>query len=153
MKLNIVQKKEEPLLSRINAEAEVTFDSATPSNKDIRRVLAKSLGKDEKLIDIKGIYNSYGLKQAKVLCYAYESEEALSKIKKEGKKAKEKAEKGKKEQEGKKQEAEAKKEQPKEAPKKEVNAKEAKLDIKKEEKQEPVKEYPKAEEKKEESKK
>ena len=107
MELKILHKKEEPLLSRTRLEGEVLFDKATPSTKEIKSNVAKSLGKDESLVDIEGIYNQYGQKKAKVVCYTYENEDILKKIKIEGKKAKEKAGKAGKQQEG----AEAKEEQ------------------------------------------
>ena len=102
MELKILNKKEEPLLSRIKVESEIEFESATPSEKEVKSGLAKTLGKDEKLLDIKGIYTLYGLKKAKVLCYAYENEEILKRIKIEGRKSKEKKEGAK--EEGKKEE-------------------------------------------------
>ena len=68
--------------------------------------IAKSIGKDESLVDIKGIYNQYGQKKAKIVCYAYDNKDVLKKIKIEGKKAKEKAGKAEKQHEG----AEAKEE-------------------------------------------
>ena len=99
MELKILQKKEEPLLSRTRLEGEVLFDKATPSTKEIKSSFAKSLGKDESLVDIGGIYSQYGQKKAKVVCYAYENKDVLKKIKGETKKAKEKADKAGKEQE------------------------------------------------------
>ncbi|MBI2134810.1 hypothetical protein HYU09_02390 [Candidatus Woesearchaeota archaeon] len=120
MELKISHKKEEPLLSRTRLEGEVTFDNATPSTKEIKSNVAKSIGKDESLVDIRGIYNQYGQKKAKVVCYAYENKDVLKKIKIEGKKTKEKAGKEAK-QEG-------------------AEAKEGKAEEKKEAKQEKAKE-------------
>ena len=79
MELKISQKKEEPLLSRTRLEGEVMFDKATPSTKEVKSSVAKSLGKDESLVDIDGIYNQYGQKKAKVVCYAYENKDVLKK--------------------------------------------------------------------------
>jgi len=81
MELKILDKKEEPLLSRIRMEAEVIFEKATPSGQEVKSNLAKTIGKDEKLIDIKSIYTAFGLKKAKILFYAYENEEILKRIK------------------------------------------------------------------------
>ena|SRR3989338_5807306 len=131
MELKILHKKEEPLLSRTRLEGEVMFDKATPSTKEVKSSVAKSLGKDESLVDIDGIYNQYGQKKAKVVCYAYESLDVLKKIKVEGKKSKEKG-KAVKQQEG----AEAKedkadaKEAKKEEKKSEHKAKETKAEEK-----------------------
>lgn len=91
MELKILQKKEEPLLSRTKVESQIVFEKVTPSNTEVRSSLAKILGKDEKLIEIKGIYNEYGQKKARVVGYAYENEEILKKIRVE-KKAKDKKE-------------------------------------------------------------
>lgn len=98
MEIKILKKTEEPLLSRTRLEGEVLFDKATPSTKEIKSDFAKSLGKDESLVDIKGIYNQYGQKKAMVVCYTYENSDVLKKIKGERKKAKEKADKAGKEQ-------------------------------------------------------
>ena len=80
MELKIINKKEDPLLSRTKVEIEITFDKATPSKAEIKSRLGKDLGKEEKLIVVKGIYMEYGLKKAKNLSYVYESEEALKRI-------------------------------------------------------------------------
>ncbi len=80
MELKIINKKEEPLLSRTRVEAEIAFENATPSKAEIKTQLAKDVGKDEKLVVVKGIYNSYGLKKAKNVSYVYENEDSLKKI-------------------------------------------------------------------------
>ena len=85
MELKILDKKEEPLLSRTRMEAEVLFENATPSGHEVKSKLAKTIGKDEKLIDVKSIYTAFGLKKAKILFYAYENEEILKRIKVEKK--------------------------------------------------------------------
>jgi ribosomal protein S24E len=94
MELKIVNKKEEPLLSRTRVEAEMTFEKATPSREEIKSRLVKELGKDEKLIVVKGIHTYLGSKKAKNLSYVYENEESLKSIeprvkKKTGKKKEE----------------------------------------------------------------
>ena len=50
MELKVLNKKEEPLLSRIKVESEVIFEKATPSEQEVKSNLAKTLGKDEKVI-------------------------------------------------------------------------------------------------------
>lgn len=80
MDLKILSKKEEPLLSRTKIEAEASFDKATPSKSEIRNALAKSLGRDEKLIVVKGLYTGYGVRKAKNVSYAYENEEVMKSI-------------------------------------------------------------------------
>jgi len=113
MELKILRKTEEPLLSRTKVESEVEFDKATPSGQEIKSSLAKKLGKDEKLLDVKNIYTIYGLKKANILCYAYENEEVLKRIKINKKKTEKKAKEG--ESEEKPEAKEEKKEEKKEA--------------------------------------
>ena len=80
MDLKIINKKQDPLLSRTKVEAEIVFEKATPSREEIKSKLAKDLGKDEKLIAVKGIYTDYGLKKARNVSYVYENEESLKRI-------------------------------------------------------------------------
>ena len=93
MELKIISKKEDPLLSRTKIEVEVVFEKATPSSEEIKSKLATDLGKDGKLIVVKGIYTIRGLKKAKNISYVYENEDYLKRIevgkKESGKKAKE----------------------------------------------------------------
>ena len=128
MELKIINKKEDPLLSRTKVESEIIFDKGTVSREEIKNKLCKDFGKDEKLIVVKGIYTEYGLKKAKNLSYVYENEEALNRIEVE-----------KKEKTGKK---EAKPEKP-EAKKEEQKPKEAKEEQKKGEKEAKQEDKPK----------
>jgi len=128
MELKIINKKEDPLLARTKVESEIIFEKGTPSREEITSKLGKDLGKDEKLIVVKGIYTKYGLKKATNLSYVYENEEALKKIEVE-----------KKEKTGKK---EAKPEKP-EAKKEEQKPKEAKEEQKKGEKEAKQEDKPK----------
>ncbi len=120
MNLKIINKKEYPLLSRTKVESEIVFEKSTPSREEIKNKLSEVLGKDGKLIIVKGIYTSYGLKKAKNVAYAYENEESLKRIeaeKKKGKKKKETKKEGKAEsgeQKPKESKAEGKQESPKE---------------------------------------
>ena len=101
MQLKIVNKKEDPLLSRTKVESEIIFGKTTPSREEIKNELVKVLGKDEKLIVVKGIFTSYGLKKAKNLSYVYENEESLKRIEVEKKKKAKKKEIKKEAEEGK----------------------------------------------------
>src|SRR3989338_921943 len=80
MDLKIINKKQDPLLSRVKVEAEIVFEKATPSREEIKSKLAKDLSKDEKLIVVKSIYTDYGLKKARNVSYVYENEEFLKRI-------------------------------------------------------------------------
>jgi len=130
MELNIINKKQDPLFSRIKVESEIIFEKGTPSIAEVKSKLGKDFGKDEKLIVVKGIYTQYGLKKAKNLSYIYENEEALKRIEVEKKektgKKEAKTEKAEEKPEAKKEEKKAKEEQKSEK-------KEAKPEAKKEE--------------------
>lgn len=136
MELKIINKKEDPLLSRTRVESKIAFDKSTPSKDEIKSRLGKDLGKDEKLIVVKGIYTEYGLKKGKNLSYVYENEESLKRIemqkekksKKKGAKPEEKA--AEKPREEKKEAREEQKTGHKEAKKEEQKPKEAKLEEK-----------------------
>ncbi len=88
MELKIISKKEEPLLSRTRVEAELVFEKATPSNEEIKNKMAQSLGKDEKLVAVKNVHTSYGLKKAKITSYIYEDEKLKEKTERKIKKEK-----------------------------------------------------------------
>lgn len=132
VQLKILRKKDEPLLSRTRIESEIVFDKATPSGQEVKSSLAKALSKDEKLLDVLGIYTQFGLKKAKILCYAYENEEVLKRIKIEKKTIEKKAKTEEKPEEVKKEEP--KKEEKAEAKKKETK-KEEKVEAKQEKKE------------------
>jgi len=144
MELNIINKKQDPLFSRIKVESEIIFDKGTISIAEVKSKLGKDFGKDEKLIVVKGIYTQYGLKKAKNLSYVYENEEALKRIEVE---KKEKT--GKKEAKPKKEEKpEAKKEEQKAKEEQKSEKKEAKPEAKKEEKSKESKSEEQSKEKK-----
>ena len=114
MELKIINKKEDPLLSRTKVESEIIFEKTTPSREEIKNELVKVLGKDEKLIVVKGIFTSYGLKKAKNLSYVYENEESLKRIEVEKKKVEGKKKETKKEEKESKPKEKPESEKPKE---------------------------------------
>jgi small subunit ribosomal protein S24e len=126
MSIKIIEKKENPLLSRIKVLAEISFEKATPSNNDVKKQIASEIKADENLVVVKNIYTQYGSTSAKVTALVYNSKEDLEKIepkpKKEEKKPGEQpAEKAEAPKETPKEEA-----KPAEAPKEEAPAKEEK---------------------------
>ena len=80
MSVKIIQKKENPLLSRTEISAEIYFEKATPSNNDVKKQLAAELKVEENRIAIKNIYTAFGFSSAKVKAYTYDSEDSLKKI-------------------------------------------------------------------------
>ena len=142
MEVKILTKTEEPLLSRVKVEGEVAFEAATPSKKDVKASVAKSMKKDIGLVEIDIIDTGYGQHKARVVSYVYETADMITKANKPGKKALEKIKKA--EEEAKQKAEEAKKAA--EETKKEATAKQEASEEK------PAEEEPKAEEKKEETK-
>ncbi|MCK4589975.1 MAG: hypothetical protein KAT77_06025 [Nanoarchaeota archaeon] len=80
MDLKILEKKDNPLLHRLEIEAELTADGPTPSNKDVAKEISKQTKADEKLIVIKHIYSRFGTNQADVLAYVYNNEDSMKEI-------------------------------------------------------------------------
>ena len=127
MELKIISKKEEPLLSRTKVEAEVVFEKATPSREEIKSKMATDLGKDGKLIVVKGIYTIRGLKKAKNISYVYENEDYLKRIEVENKGSEKKAK-----EEVKSEEKPAKKKEEQKTEQKEVKGDEKQKEAKQE---------------------
>ena len=123
LNIEIKNKKDNILLSRIEVEATVSFNKkATPSTEEVKGALSKELEVEKDLIIIKGIKSSFGKTTAEVLAYQYLSKDDIKNIEPKNKQAEEKA---KADAEAAKAPAEEKKEEPK--------AEEAKPEEKKEE--------------------
>ena len=152
MKIEIKNKKDNPLLSRIEVSGIVAFEGVTPSNEQVAQSIASQLKVDASVVKMKHIYTGFGEHEAKFLALVYNSKEELDRIEPKPKKQLEKEQKA---VEAAKKTAEE--EKPAEAPKEEAPAEkkqEAKPEEKKEKapaekKQEAPKQEAKPEEKKE----
>jgi ribosomal protein S24E len=132
MKLEIIEKKEQKLLSRLEVKARTGFEgSATPSNDDVKAAIAKETGKDVKLVVVQNIYTDFGTASATIFAHVYDNEEKLNELETTHKKAKK----------GEAKEGEAAPAQ--EAPKAEEKKEEA--PAKEEKKEKPAEEKPKEE--------
>ena len=80
MKITIQEKKENPLLSRIEFKGNIEFDDITPSNVKLTELLVKETKKDINLIVIKSIYTNFGRKVADFEAIVYDNKEAKDKI-------------------------------------------------------------------------
>ena len=80
MDLVIKEKKEEPLLSRMEIVAELAFDGAIPSKKEAVSKIASSLKVDENLIVIRKISGGFGIRKVSILAYKYTDEKEKEKI-------------------------------------------------------------------------
>ena len=77
MKIDIVEKKDAPLLARQNIRGVVVFDKATPSNDELAAVLAKQLNVGFERIMIKRIGTFFGASKANFLACIYNSKKDL----------------------------------------------------------------------------
>ena len=77
MDLKIIEKKEEPLLSRTRIFAEISFDSTPPKKTDVQSKVASLQKVSESLIVVKDIKTIFGTKSAKTVCYQYQDEKKL----------------------------------------------------------------------------
>ena len=92
MELKILDKKQEPLLSRTKITASVSFDTATPSYNDLMPQIVSAAKTQENLVAIRTVKNSFGARKAEITAYAYndENSKALIEPKVKEKKTKEK---------------------------------------------------------------
>lgn len=161
MKIEIKEKKENQLLSRIEISGSISFDGATPSNEQVAQGIASQMKVEPSVVMMKKIRNTLGSHKADFTAFVYKSKEELDRIEPKPKKQLEKEKKAaeakkKAEEEAKSAETpkqEAKPEEKKEsAPEKKEEAKpaekkEAPKEEKKETKPEEKKEAPKEEKK------
>lgn len=80
MQLQIIQKKEKPLLSRTEIIADLSFDAATPKKDELKVKVAESLKSDANLVVVKKVETIFGEKKAKVLAFVYKNEKDMKKI-------------------------------------------------------------------------
>ena len=80
MDLKIIEKKEEPLLSRTKIISEVNFSASTPSKNETKSKIASLLNANENLVVVKHIYTDFGLKKASVESYLYNDEKEMGSI-------------------------------------------------------------------------
>lgn len=153
MKLEIKNKKDNPLLSRIEVSGVLTFEGATPSNEQVAQGIASQLKVEPAVVKMKKITTGVGSNQADFTAFVYSSKEELDRIEPKPKKQLEKEQKAaearkKAEEEAKAAKAskeEAKAEEKKEEAKPEEKKQEAKEDKPKEENKEAPKEEKKEE--------
>jgi ribosomal protein S24E len=79
MKIEIINKKENKLLNRVEVKAKASDFNATPNRKEVIEELAKKLETKIEKIAIKKIGQEYGRKEAVITANVYNSEEELKK--------------------------------------------------------------------------
>lgn len=80
MQIKIIERKQEPLLSREMVRADIDFDKATPNYGEITSLVATSLKADEKLVAIRHVYTAFGNRKAEVTAYVYKDAEKKQSI-------------------------------------------------------------------------
>lgn len=88
--MNIINRKENPLIGRIEVKGEITFQGATPSNDLVQKEVADKMKVDPSVVKVKSIYTKYGSTKAVVIAHVYAKKEDLDRFepKKKEKKAK-----------------------------------------------------------------
>jgi len=122
MELVIEKKEKNPLLEREEIKA-ILKSNITPSNAQVKEVIASKLDKPVGLVVIKGIYPKFGKQESDVRAFVYNSEEALKKFEPKPKAKKGEAKPGEKSAE-----------KPEEKPEEKIGVKEEKTKQKREEK-------------------
>ena len=90
MNIKILEQKKQPLLSRTEVTAEVTFEGTkTPSKSEVKKNIAAQTKSDEKLAVVKSIYNHSGSTIAQAVVYVYVSADEMKRIEPRDKKAQE----------------------------------------------------------------
>lgn len=80
MKVNIVEKQEQPMLYRTEVKAEVTFDREVPSRSFMKEQVAKALKADQQLLIIREIKSGFSERKAEVYAYLYKDKDKLDKF-------------------------------------------------------------------------
>lgn len=80
MKINILKEENKPLLSRVEINAEIEFEGATPSKDEVKKEISKLKKQNEELIIVKHIYTKFGLNKSNSLIYIYENKKEMEKI-------------------------------------------------------------------------
>jgi small subunit ribosomal protein S24e len=77
MNVDILSSKDNPLLSRKEIEATVTFDAATPKRTDLKQAIGGKIAANPDLMVVRRVSASFGTRSVKVLAYVYSSKESL----------------------------------------------------------------------------
>lgn len=80
MEVNVIEKQENKLLSRLEVKGSLKFQGPTPAYKDVQAELGKALKKDAELVVVRYIYTNFGSAGATFEAFAYDSKEALKSV-------------------------------------------------------------------------
>lgn len=74
MDFKILNKTEQPLLSRVELKAEISYEKTTPSRADIIKSIASHAKAEENVIALVKVATGFGSKKAKILAHIYKTE-------------------------------------------------------------------------------
>lgn len=83
MKLNITQKKENTLLSRVEVTGTFTFEGAMPKRADMIKDVAQATKAKEDMVVVRKMESTYGGSKGTFLAHIYNDAETLKKIERE----------------------------------------------------------------------
>lgn len=78
--MKIIQKKDNPLLSRQEIIAEMDYEKATPTTASVKDLIAKQANAQPEMVLIKHIQTAFGARHAKIKAYVYTSAEEIKRI-------------------------------------------------------------------------
>jgi len=79
MEIKIDEKRENGLLKRLEVRCHVLHQGMkTPSRDEVKKLLARELGKSEDLISLEYVKSSYGKSESLVYARIYEDEKSMS---------------------------------------------------------------------------
>ncbi len=74
MNIELLEKKETPLLSRTRVQYKVTYENVTPSRESVKEAVAADQRVGSNLTVIRHVYPKFGKREAKVIAHIYASE-------------------------------------------------------------------------------
>ncbi|HIG98495.1 TPA: hypothetical protein HA231_03675 [Candidatus Woesearchaeota archaeon] len=75
--IEISEKVEQPLTSRVKVKGTVTYDTAPPAFTELRKNLAASLKADEQLVVVKSLKSIFGTRKSMMEAHVYKSNQGV----------------------------------------------------------------------------
>jgi ribosomal protein S24E len=68
------------LLPRKEVSVSISFEQATPSRKHLKKAVADKVKAKEELVIIRHVYTKYGTRDAEIIAFVYDNEEAMNSL-------------------------------------------------------------------------
>lgn len=88
MKLELINQKEDKLLSRKEILFKLYFDKSTPNKEETKKLISETLKCDLDVLVLEKVKQRFGERSADVFAYLYKDKESLKKIEFKNKKLK-----------------------------------------------------------------